>query len=235
MSTITLNGTASNTKTGLIISRMPPITRPKMRYQQVTVDGRPGDIVTELGYEAYDREFEIGLAGAFDIDEITAYFSGSGKAVFSNEDDKEYDYTFLERVDYEKLLRFKTAKVKMHVQPYKHEYNETPTVITPAGGTFTLTNKGNTPSAPSLDIIGSGIVTFSVPDGLLTRTFQVDMTDDAEVIVDTEALECYFGTVLKNRLVTGNIGTFRLQPGANTITYTGTVTQVTATNISRWI
>jgi len=229
MNTITLNGVSSSSKTGLLIQSLPAITRPKMRVQQTTVDGRPGDIITELGYEAYDRELSVGLHGSFDIDAIVAYFSGSGKAIFSNESDKVYDYTFIEKVDYERLLRFRTAKIKMHVQPYKHSATETAKTFTAAS--FSLTNSGNTESAPTIDIIGSGTVTVAITGG---ASFQVDMSNDAEVIVDTETLEAYMGTALKNRLVTGNIGNFRLAPGANTITVSG-ATSVTFTNYSRWI
>lgn len=229
---ITLNGVASTTKTGLLIQSLPAITRPKMRTQQTTVDGRPGDIITELGYEAYDREVSVGLHGAFDINDIVAYFSGSGKAIYSNEPDKVYDYTFIDKVDYERLLRFRTAKIKMHVQPYKHSATETAKTFTAAS--FTVTNSGNTDSAPTIDIIGSGTVTVSVTVGGLTRAFQVDMTNDAEIIVNTETLEAYMGNVLKNRQVTGNIGLFRLAPGDNTITMSG-ATSVMISNYSRWI
>lgn len=228
MNTITLNGVASSSKAGLLIQSLPAITRPKMRVQQTTVDGRPGDIITDLGYDAYDREMSVGLHGAFDIDSIVAYFSGSGKAIFSNESDKVYDYNFIEKVDYERLLRFRTAKIKIHVQPYKHSATETAKTFTAAS--FTITNSGNTESAPTIDIIGSGTVTISTTGA----SFQVDMSNDAEVIVDTETLEAYMGTALKNRLVTGNIGNFRLAPGANTITVDG-ATSVTFTNYSRWI
>ena len=136
-------------------------------------------------------------------------------------------------MDYERLLRFKTAKVKMHVQPYKYKYNETAVVqnLTGSSGTFTVTNSGNTDAAPTIDIIGSGTVSLSVAAG----SFEVDMSDDAEVIVDTEGLETYYGTVLKNRLVTGNISRFRLAPGNNTITWDGAITKLTISKYSRWI
>ncbi len=237
MNTIALNGVSSSTIIGLLIQSLPPITRPAMRVQKTTVDGRAGDIITDLGYDAYDREMSVGLHGAFDIDNVIAYFSGSGEAVFSNEPDKVYNYEFYEKIDYERLLRFKTAKVKMHVQPYKYKYNETAVVQTLSGssGTFTITNSGNTLAEPTFDIVGSGTVVLSVPDGQLTRAFQVDMSNDAEVIVDTESLEAYFGNALKNRLVTGNIKSFVLQPGSNTISWSGDITQITITRYSRWI
>ena len=126
---IILNGKNSNTITGLLISTLPPITKPKQRTQTEEIDGRDGDIVTKLGYSAYDKEIEIGLYGNFDIDEVIAYFNTEGTVVFSNESDKYYNYQILDQIDYEKLIRFKKAKVKMHVQPFKYPLEETPVEI----------------------------------------------------------------------------------------------------------
>lgn len=121
---IILNGVNSNTITGLLISTLPPITKPKIRTQTEEIDGRDGDIVTKLGYSAYEKEFQIGLYGDFDIDEVIAYFNSEGTVVFSNEEDKYYNYQILDQIDYEKLIRFKTASVKMHVQPFKYPLEE---------------------------------------------------------------------------------------------------------------
>lgn len=127
---IILNGVNSNTITGLLISTLPPITKPKIRTQTEEIDGRDGDIVTKLGYSAYDKELEIGLYGDFDIDDVIAYFNSEGTVTFSNEPDKFYNYQILDQIDYEKLIRFKKAKVKMHVQPFKYPLEETPVEIT---------------------------------------------------------------------------------------------------------
>lgn len=127
---IILNGVNSNTITGLLISNLPPITKPKIRTQTEEIDGRDGDIVTKLGYSAYDKELEIGLYGDFDIDDVIAYFNSEGTVTFSNEPDKFYNYQILDQIDYEKLIRFKKAKVRMHVQPFKYPLEETPVEIT---------------------------------------------------------------------------------------------------------
>lgn len=147
---IILNGVNSNTITGLLISTLPPITKPKIRTQTEEIDGRDGDIVTKLGYSAYDKEIEIGLYGNFDINEVIAYFNTEGTIVFSNEADKYYNYQILDQIDYEKLIRFKTAKVKMHVQPFKYPLEETPVEIniqnvTGAGETISLDNTAEAP------------------------------------------------------------------------------------------
>ena len=118
---IELNGEKSTNVKGLIIQSLPPISKPKMRTSIETIDGRDGDVVTKLGYSAYDKELSIGLHGDFDIDDAIAFFDSEGEVVFGNEPDKYYRYQILDQIDFERLVRFRTAKVKMHVQPFKHD------------------------------------------------------------------------------------------------------------------
>lgn len=118
---IELNGEKSSNVKGLIIQSLPPITKPKMRTSIEDIDGRDGDIVTRLGYAAYDKELSIGLHGDFDIDDAIAFFDSEGEVVFGNEPDKYYRYQILDQIDFERLVRFRTAKVKMHVQPFKYD------------------------------------------------------------------------------------------------------------------
>ena len=125
MNYITLNGVSSNTITGLLIQELPPISLPKMRTEINEIDGRDGDIVTELGYSAYDKEISIGLHGSFDINQVIAFFASRGTVIFSNEPDKYYRYQVIEQIDFERLVRFRTATVKMHVQPFKYDAEET--------------------------------------------------------------------------------------------------------------
>lgn len=109
---------------GLLISELPPITKPKMRIQETKIDGVDGSIIEELGYETYDKTIRIGLTRNFDIDEIIKYFSGDGDIVFSNEPNKFYKARIINQINYEKLLSFKEATIKFRVQPFKYEYNE---------------------------------------------------------------------------------------------------------------
>lgn len=118
---IELNGEKSANVKGLIIQSLPPITKPKMRTSIETIDGCDGDVVTKLGYSAYDKEVSIGLHGDFDIDDAIAFFDSEGEVVFGNEPDKYYRYSILEQIDFERLVRFRTAKVKMHMQPFKYD------------------------------------------------------------------------------------------------------------------
>ncbi len=119
MSYVILNGKKSTLIKGLLIQSLPPISKPLMRTTVEEIDGRDGDVVTKLGYSAYDRKMSIGLFGDYDINEVIQYFDSEGTAIFSNEPDKFYNYQINAQIDYEKLIRFKTATVTFHVQPFK--------------------------------------------------------------------------------------------------------------------
>lgn len=126
---VIINGVSSDTIQGLQVLSLPPITKPKMRRQVDTIDGRDGDIITELGYEAYDRTITVLLHHNYDLDAITAFFNTSGEIIFSNEPDKKYYFRLLEKIDYERAVQFKTANITFHVQPYKYPVNETPLTV----------------------------------------------------------------------------------------------------------
>lgn len=121
MNYIILNGVKSTAVRGLLIQSLPPITKPQIRTSVEEIDGRDGDIVTKLGYSAYDKELTIGLYGDYNVDDAIEYFDSEGDVVFSNEPDKYYKYQILEQIDFERLIRFKTATVKLHVQPFKYD------------------------------------------------------------------------------------------------------------------
>jgi len=120
MDYVILNGVKSTTIQGLLIQSLPPISKPLMRTSVEEIDGRDGDIVTKLGYSAYNKQMSIGLFGDYDVDEVIQFFSTEGTVIFSNEPDKYYNYEIIEQIDLEKLLRFKTATVTFHVQPFKY-------------------------------------------------------------------------------------------------------------------
>ena len=147
---VIINGVNSLTIKGLAINELPPISKPPMRVLQEEIDGRDGDLITELGYGAYDKVMTIGLYHTFDIDQIIAFFNGSGTIVFSNEPDKKYNFKIIEQIDYESLIKFKTASITLHCQPFKYPLTETPIetaydYITETGTNITL---NNTKSAP---------------------------------------------------------------------------------------
>ena len=120
MDNINLNGVNSNTIAGLLISKLPPISKPLMRTQVEEIDGRDGDIITELGYSAYDKEVEIGLRGNFDVNQVIAYFATEGQVIFSNEPDKYYRYKIIDQVDYSHLVESINCLLEAGLAAHNH-------------------------------------------------------------------------------------------------------------------
>lgn len=230
MNTITINGVSSTTITGLLIQSLPPVSKAEMRTQIDEIDGRDGDVITILGYKAYDKEFSIGLYGTYDVDEVLAFFASEGTVIFSNEPTKYYNFVQLDQIDLERLIRFRTATVVFHVQPYKYSATEQPVVST--SSSVTVTNSGNTVAKPAVTVEGTGTVTLSLNgDELFTLTLG---TDDS-ITLDAEDMNAYTGGILRNRAVVGDYASLVLPVGSNTLSWTGTVTEVTVENYSRWI
>ncbi len=234
---IIINGKSSNEVNGLMITELPPITKPAMRAMAEEIDGRDGDIVTELGFSAYDKPAVIGLHGDFDIDEVIDFFNQSGKITFSNEPDKYYNFAQYDAIDFEKLIKYKTANVSFHVQPFKFSLNESEKAFdfssSETSGELSIRNNGNYTSRPQITLTGSGIVNLSINGA---QVMVIDMTNNPVITLDATEMNAYApDTSLMNRHVTGNYDNLVLKAGKNIISYTGTVTEIAVNNYSRWL
>lgn len=233
MNYIILNGVKNTYIQGLMIQALPSISKPQIRTKIETIDGRDGDIVTKLGYAAYDKQLLIGLYGNYNIDEVIEYFNSEGTVTFSNEEDKYYKYQILESIDFERLIRFRQATVTLHVQPFKYSLSEGDTEYSLKNNTEILVNNsGNIFSKPVITLYGSNTCGIYLNG---SQVFSIDFGTNDNITIDTEALEAYSGTTLRNRIVTGNYDNFYLPVGPNTIKFTGSVTRCFIKNYSRWI
>ena len=235
---IIINGVSSRTITGLIIQTLPPIAKPKVRTTIEEVDGRDGDIVTTLGFSAYDKTFTIGLAGDYDVDDVIKYFDAKGTVIFSNEPNKYYNFAIYEQIDFDKLIRFKTATVTMHVQPFKYLADEGVITWTNTNNALyynaDIRNSGNIYSKPTLTITGSGTITVYLG---LTQILEIALSGTTEtIIIYVENLNAYdpSGNYL-NRQVTGNYSNLIFSVGVNNLRVVGTLTIVSIDKYSRFI
>lgn len=233
---IVLNGKDSRYIQGLLITELPPISKPKQRTKTETIDGRDGDIITRLGYSAYDKTLKIGLTYDYSIDDLIDFFNSEGKVVFGNEPDKYYRYAIYEQVDFERLLRYKTAEVEFHVQPFKYSEIETSVekTFTENNKSFDIRNNGNIYSRPTLKIVGSGEIDLLINDiKILTLRLATNQT----IVIDAETMNATSadGETLLNRLVTGDYDKIKLNTGLNKISFTGSVSSTEISLYSRWI
>lgn len=233
-----INGVSSKNITGLLIQSLPPISKPKIRTSVEEIDGRDGDIVTTLGYAAYDKPISIGLKGDYNVDDVIEYFNGSGQVIFSNELDKYYNYAIYDTIDFNRLIRFRTATLNMHVQPFKYSVDEPPIKWTNTNSTtianISVRNTGNIYSKPILTITGSGTVNVYINN---TQILELALSAAGEtIIIDVESMNATDtdGNYL-NRQVTGDYDNLILAVGLNNLRVTGTITSIAIDKYSRWI
>lgn len=229
---VTINGTSSLTIQGLAIKLLPPISKPTMRTLREEIDGRDGDIITDLGYQSYDRPLEIGLFGTYNINDVIKFFDSRGTIVFSDESDKFYNFSILDKVDFTRLIKFREATINVHCQPFKYPLTNSP--ISLASGSNTITNGGNIYSRPTLVISGSGTISVYLNGA---QALSIDMTGITSITIDMDSMEAYDtnnGNLL-NRHVTGDYSKFKLNVGSNTIVLSGTIGTATISNVTRWL
>lgn len=235
---IIINGVSSKTINGLLIQSLPPITKPKIRTEIEEIDGRDGDIVTTLGYAAYDKPLSIGLKGDYNVDDIIEYFNTSGEVTFSNELDKVYKFAIYDSIDFNKLIRFRTANINLHVQPFKYSTDE-PAITWNTTGSESVAfipvrNTGNIYSKPKITITGANDIGVYLGD---TQIFNIALAAAGEtIIIDSAEMNATDaeGNYL-NRQVAGDYSNFVLATGVNNIKVTGSPTKVIIDNYSRWI
>ena len=232
MNSINWKGIDSESIEGLLICELPPISKPKIRIKETVIDGVDGSFIEELGYESYDKTMKIGLTRDYDIDEVMDYFNGEGNLIFSNEDDKLYKAKIINQIDYQRLLRFKTANITFRVQPFKYSASEISKNVDITDETsINFYNNGNVESKPQIKIYGTGVINFKLEGRtIFTYTFS---SDDTYVVIDSDKQDAYVGSILKNRFMNGDFPIF--QKGKNTISWDGTITKIEISNYSRWI
>lgn len=234
MDYIVINGKKSTLINGLIITSLPPITKPKIRYTAEEIDGVDGDVINKLGYGAYDKTFEIGLSYNYTVDDVIEYFNTEGKITFSNEPDKYYNFTALNQIDFDKLIRFKKAKITIHVQPFKYSNIESTKTytFTQSNQSLVVRNNGNIYSKPIITLFGNGTIELSL-NGIQVFTINLN----GSMVLDTQSQNAYDPSTkdFLNRYVTGDFKNLYLSVGKNTISWTGNLTQVNIDYCSRWI
>lgn len=227
----TWNGIDSR-QMGIVVESLPPITRPAMRVSVTEIDGKDGDEIVELGYEAYDKDIVFGVKKTTEayLNVLLHWLSGDGELITSAEPTKRYYAKIYEALDLERLCRFRKASVTLHTQPYKYAVSEDEIEWTGTNQVLQIENQGNITSAPLITVEGSGTVNISV-DGMFVCKLDLDEND--MIIMDSAELEAYDNASLRNRDMIGDF--IRLLPGSHEITWDGSISSLKVIPKSRWV
>lgn len=229
MNTIIFKERSTTELAGLLISELPAIGRADRRTETIKIDGKDGDIVNYKGYDPQQKQVIVGLTRGFDIDAIIDFFSGEGWAIFSNEPTKRYYVRFEKGFDLERLVRFRKGRITMVAQPFKKMVDEDDVSGT---ASVTVENLGYENSQPIIKIEAAAEAELTLKlDG--TDMMNIVVPPEGEIIIDSEALNCYNSNADKNQFVEGNF--IELTKGEHTIAVTGGATGIVVTPNSRWL
>lgn len=223
----TFNGVDSRSM-GVHVIDYPPIMRPALRSQQVTLLGRAGDVTLTEGpdvYEAYNRGFRVSNQPGAPLEPVLSWLRGSGTIILGNEPDYAYDVQLIAQIQLDKHFRgCWSGQLMMHTQPFKRAaVTEADVTLTASGGT--ITNPGGVPSHPLITLNGSGLVTLRIGDSLMT-------INDAQdgMVLDCENQWLLVDGVPQIGAYSGDFPT--LPVGTTAILWTGDVTSLVIT--PRW-
>lgn len=192
---------------GLWVESLPPITRPPVRYQQITIPGRAGSLTVKEDdlpeaadgsdiYDAYVRECRVMPRPGADIHAILRWLSPGEQAgvVFSNEPKRVQRAEVLDQFDFAHAFACqREATIRFLCDPLKGEYPTPPGVYiihdNDQDNDDPIINAGDVLAWPFITVRGSGNIAVTI--GQRTITFG-DVS--GAVVADCGAGFAYTGT-----------------------------------------
>lgn len=210
----------------IMVNKLPQFERPHADIEKIVVQGRDGFLTNNLGtYQSIVKSVECSLDNG-NIDDVCSWLTGSGEVIFSNEPDKKYKATIINKIPFSKIIpTFHTFIVQFECQPHKYSISNNKITLTTSG--TKIYNKG-ADSRPVIKIYGTGNIDLTINSNIIHLTNVVDY-----VTIDSELMDCYKDTVLKNNYMNGEFPV--LIKGYNTISWTGTVTKIEVTPNWRYL
>lgn len=208
---------------GIHVTEQPPITIPLERSTQTNVPGRPGSLTQLEGEDVYDDMILTATCFISDpaqIPVIAAWLKGSGTVTFANRTGGYYKARIANQIPFEKVLRGNPhCAFSVNFRCFPFWYQEDAASITVNTSGTIVTNPGSVYAEPILTVYGSGDIT------LMVGTTIVELEDiSGSIVLDCALKEAYLGNALMNDHVAGDFPV--LKPGANAISWSGTVTKV---------
>jgi predicted phage tail component-like protein len=240
MTSFTYNG-QSSADFGLHIQSKNVFSAPEYDAEFTSVPGRSGDIINsnrrfanvKVTYTVFiARKTIVDLAAALRDIKGWLYSEPERYHELTDSYDEEYfRYGVISgSLDIEEQLnKVGSFTVTFNCKPYKYSFAGQQTVAAD-DSTLTVSNPTAFESKPYIKLYGSGMVTLNVSPGDSTSSWTISAIDEY-IEIDSELMNCFKGTVLKNDTVTGD-GFPLLQSGTSTISCVGDVTRIEV--IPRW-
>lgn len=210
---------------GLVVKTVNNPLLASKRVKRISVPGRDGSYVFEDGFENKQLEFKCIMAKGniqerrLRLREIAAWLSGTGDLILDHEPDKTYKIV-RSISDVGLTLDKITDEFNIVFEAEPFQYGELRTVSVDNPTSFTVTNSGNAPAETRISISAAGNVTATCAS---LSFLLAGMTETLHL--DSKRMLVYNGSVV-NKLSKHTGDFIKLAPGTNTITISGTVTNV---------
>ena len=221
----------SFTDYGILVEKRPPIPKPQRAIDYIEVPGRNGSLkVDDETYKDIIIPNQCSFGDdnvAYKADLVKAWLdSGEGPLILCNQPDKYYVAHVSDPVDISQEFKiFGKFLVNFRCQPFKYAVDNDVITLTESG---IVTNSGSISSEPIIVVTGTGDITLTINE------VDIQLTSVSSYItIDSVLKDAHKDTTLQNSKMLGEFPV--LQPGVNTISWTGTVTSLAITPNWRWL
>ena len=241
MTYFTYNG-RSSAEFGLHIEKKDVFSAPEYDAEFISIPGRSGDIINpnrrfaniKVTYTVFlARKNTAALASVLRDIKGWLYSEPDRYHEITDSYDTEYfRYGVISgNLDIEEQLnKVGSFTVTFNCKPYKYSFAGQQTVAADASK-LTITNPTSFESRPYIKIYGSGTVRLMIqPEGEGTSLWTISEVDEC-IEIDSELMNCFKDTVLKNDTVIGD-GFPALKPGTTTVSCVGETTRIEV--IPKW-
>lgn len=213
----------------LIINKLPPIIIPDRNVEKIEVPGRNGFLTEDDGtYQGIIKPVECTIRDLSQIDFICSWLTGSGDVIFSNQPDRLFKATIINKIEFSKVAHtFHKFLIQFDCQPHPLMLDNALIALT---APTTLFNPGTAYSEPIIKIYGTGDITLTINSN---NIYLYNVAD--YVTIDGVLGDVLKDTGLKNNDASFDWDKFLLQIGENTISWTGTVTKIEITPNWRYL
>lgn len=212
---------------GIVINTKPPLVRAEKNVEEIEVPGRDGDLtIDDKTYKPITFPFICTLLDDSNIDNVITWLDGYSDLILSWRNDRSYKAKMINRIDIsESLATLGEFPLLFKAQPFASIINNPIITMTVPGN---ITNAGTHASKPVMKIYGNGAITLTINGAIIYLTNVVDY-----VIIDSEIVDCYKDTLLKNNDMSGDFPALKV--GTNTISWTGAVSSIQITPNSKFL
>lgn len=219
MSFFIFNNTSSEDR-GIIVNKIPPISKAERSFEEITVPGRNGNLyIDNKCYNSLTYEITCTLMPGSNIRTIARWLNGSGKLTISTELDKFYNVIVKNQIDFEQVYRVcNEFVVVFDVEPIAYSIQEKELVISKE--TKFIIKESTYDIKPYIKINGNGNITLTVNNKSI-------ILSDVEQYIE---LDCELEEVYKDNENCNNKAECEefpmLLPGSNHISWVGNVSSI---------